>query len=313
MKLATCTAIALLALALSVPAAAQKKKDDQKQREKEAVAHYEQGQKHYNLGEFDKAIEEYKAAYDLTSAPALLFNIAQAYRLKGDHQQALFFYRTFLREDPAAENAADVEALIEESEKKLAAATGGTGTGTGTGTGDTGTGTGTKTGTGTGTQIGGANVGNVGPIEDDLDDDDKNVVLNADKVIVNAPINDVPESRRRPGRTKKILGLAGMGTGLILGGVGLYFGKKAADASDEITGVSDSRGTWSSDHETTYSQGQNYETTEIIMLTAGGAFVAGGIVLYYLGALQDNAAEDATRVSVVPLSGGAGMVVSCGV
>jgi tetratricopeptide (TPR) repeat protein len=313
MKLATLTGIALLASALmATPAIAQRRKDDQKQKEKEARAHYEKGQRHYNLGEFDQAIAEYKEAYALTSAPALLFNVAQAYRLKGDHQQALFFYRTYLREDPEAENAADVDALIADEEKAIAAATSGTGAGTGTGTVGTGTGAGTGTGE---TGTGGTDDTGIGMVDDDdlgTGTDDKNVIVKADKVIVNGPTTDVPDENRHPGRTKKILGLAGIGTGVVLGGIGLYFGKKAKDASNEITGVSDDRGQWNADHETTYSQGQNYETTEIVLLTAGGAFLAGGVVFYLLGTMQDNAAENATKVSVVPLSGGAGMVVTCG-
>ncbi len=48
-----------------------------------AVAAYEAALKHYNLAEYELAIDEFKTAYRLTQAPELLYNIAQAYRLKG--------------------------------------------------------------------------------------------------------------------------------------------------------------------------------------------------------------------------------------
>src|SRR4051812_18272354 len=37
---------------------------------------------HYDLGEWDKAIAEFKRAYELSEAPTLLFNLAQAHRKK---------------------------------------------------------------------------------------------------------------------------------------------------------------------------------------------------------------------------------------
>ena len=77
---------------------------------------YKKGMTHYELGEFDVAIEEFKRAYALTSAPGLLFNLAQVYRMKKDPEQAVYFYRTYLRLVPDAPNRADVEALIAENQ-----------------------------------------------------------------------------------------------------------------------------------------------------------------------------------------------------
>ncbi len=100
----------------------QRKKKDPAQEEKEAKDKkaydlYQEGITHYNLGEFDPAIEKFKAAYALTGAPGLLFNVAQAYRLKKDYEQALYFYKTYLRLDPDAPNKGDVEARIAEMDK----------------------------------------------------------------------------------------------------------------------------------------------------------------------------------------------------
>jgi len=86
----------------------------------EAKLHYEEGTKAYSLGEFPRAITEFKAAYNAKSDPVLLFNIAQSYRLAGDANQALFFYRSFLRNKPDAPGRRDVEKKIKDLEKQIA-------------------------------------------------------------------------------------------------------------------------------------------------------------------------------------------------
>ncbi len=81
--------------------------------------HYERGLAKYNLAEFDAAIVEFKQSYELSKAPRLLFNIAQAYRLKKDWESALYFYSTYLRADPNPPNLTDVEAKIDEMKRAL--------------------------------------------------------------------------------------------------------------------------------------------------------------------------------------------------
>ena len=73
---------------------------DDAEKTRKAKAHYKQGQDYYAAEAWDLAIEEYKKAYDLLPLPAFQFNIAQAYRLKGDKKQALEHYRMYLELDP---------------------------------------------------------------------------------------------------------------------------------------------------------------------------------------------------------------------
>jgi tetratricopeptide (TPR) repeat protein len=80
--------------------------------EARARALYDQGMRHYNLSEYDVAIESFKQGYKLSGNPGFLYNLAQAYRLKGDCAQALTFYRNYLRADPQAENRVQVEEHI---------------------------------------------------------------------------------------------------------------------------------------------------------------------------------------------------------
>jgi len=88
---------------------------------------FQQGTTLFNLGEFDKAIEAWQDGYKQKPDPGFLYNIGQAYRLKGDANKAIFFYRGYLRNSPKATNRAEIEAKIaalqkESSEPKAAIA-----------------------------------------------------------------------------------------------------------------------------------------------------------------------------------------------
>jgi tetratricopeptide (TPR) repeat protein len=78
---------------------------------------YDQGARAYKDGEYQKAVELFLAAYDLSRAPAILFNVAQAYRLQGECSQALSYYRRSLAEEPDATNRAEVEDRIAEMQR----------------------------------------------------------------------------------------------------------------------------------------------------------------------------------------------------
>jgi tetratricopeptide (TPR) repeat protein len=84
--------------------------------------HFAEGTKAFNLGEFERAIVEYRAAYNLRPDPGMLYNIGQAYRLANDLPQALFFYRSYLHNLPNAANRAEVEERIRTIDEQLKAA-----------------------------------------------------------------------------------------------------------------------------------------------------------------------------------------------
>jgi hypothetical protein len=94
----------------------------------EAKQHYENGMAHFNLEEWEAAIEEWKSGYRAKPVPQFLYNIAQAYRLSKHYDEALSFYQRYLRADPKAVNRVEVEGHITKlsaviaQEKKLATA-----------------------------------------------------------------------------------------------------------------------------------------------------------------------------------------------
>jgi tetratricopeptide (TPR) repeat protein len=82
-----------------------------------AEQHYEQSKRYYAINEFDKAIAELKEAYTLSPDPIYLFNIAQAMRKKGDCTGAVEYYQKYLRGVPNAPNKGKVETWIKELEE----------------------------------------------------------------------------------------------------------------------------------------------------------------------------------------------------
>lgn len=89
-------------------------------RERSAVAtaraHFEQGQRLYNVSQYREALAEFKKGFLAKDDPVFLFNIAQCHRLLGERAEALTYYRRFLRTAPESPNRAEVERRIRELE-----------------------------------------------------------------------------------------------------------------------------------------------------------------------------------------------------
>jgi tetratricopeptide (TPR) repeat protein len=83
---------------------------------KSAKRHFDRGQKLFNLGKFDEALDEYQQAYEAKEIPAILFNIGQCYRNLGDFDAAVFSFKKYLKLEPDADNREQVEEYIEELE-----------------------------------------------------------------------------------------------------------------------------------------------------------------------------------------------------
>jgi tetratricopeptide (TPR) repeat protein len=84
-----------------------------------AKALYQAGVLQYNLSEFQKALDNFKSAYEQHPDPVLLFNIGQCHRMLGHAQDAVYAYRAYLREVPNAPNREEVARLRIEMEREL--------------------------------------------------------------------------------------------------------------------------------------------------------------------------------------------------
>ena len=96
-----------------------------------ARAAFDDGERNFQLGRFDAAIEAYERAFGLDPQPAFLFNIAlshrRQYEIDGqiDHlARARELYRNYLRLEPQVANKAGVEKLIGDLSAKIDAARG---------------------------------------------------------------------------------------------------------------------------------------------------------------------------------------------
>ena len=215
----------------------------------EAKDHYDRGMAHYELGEFGPAVDEFKAAYALSQAPGLLFNLAQASRLNKEYEQALHFYRTYLRVRPDAANRDDVEKRIAELEpivkmrqraemEKLNAPT---------------------------------------PVpENRAAADDK------PQAVIAQPL---PPGGKRERIAGIVVGVAGLG----LLGAGIGLGVASLDAQNKLSSLAKQMGSWSPQQTTLYQTGQRDAAAATGLYVAGGVAVATGVILYAVGWKKDRA------------------------
>jgi len=84
-----------------------------------AKYYWDEGRKHFDLGNFQKAAESFKKAYEEWPDGAFLYNVASAYRQLDDCKQALFFYKRFLqvKKDAPADKKSEVEGHIKTLEE----------------------------------------------------------------------------------------------------------------------------------------------------------------------------------------------------
>ncbi|MBN9159675.1 MAG: hypothetical protein BGO98_33430 [Myxococcales bacterium 68-20] len=83
----------------------------------DAKALYREGARHYDVGEYDQAVDYFQRAYLITGAPMLLLNIGQAHRLSGACALAAAAYRRYLERAGASEHRDEVERRIVEMDE----------------------------------------------------------------------------------------------------------------------------------------------------------------------------------------------------
>ena len=105
--------LAALVLALASPARGDESATEQ------ARQHYVTGTQQYDLGHWDDSIREFEKAYELRPDPSFLYNLAQAYRRKGDNKRALDLYRNYLVKVPKTPQRAEIEERIKSLQKQI--------------------------------------------------------------------------------------------------------------------------------------------------------------------------------------------------
>lgn len=98
------------------PGATATEEQTTKERAQESFA---RGIEDFRAGRYKDAIDAFQHAHDLYPSAAISFNIARAYEKLEDSAAALRFYREYLRQEPAAPDAAQVAARVEGLEDRL--------------------------------------------------------------------------------------------------------------------------------------------------------------------------------------------------
>jgi len=76
----------------------------------------EEGLRQFANHRYDRAVEAFEASYDIVPLPGLLYDLAQAHRLKGDCKVAHSFYTRFLASAPPEKIRKRAEARLAEME-----------------------------------------------------------------------------------------------------------------------------------------------------------------------------------------------------
>jgi tetratricopeptide (TPR) repeat protein len=76
-----------------------------------------EGREAHEAGDYDRAIAAFTEANALAPSPALLFNLAQAYRLKGNCDDAAVMYRRYLATVPPEDARVIAQGHLETSER----------------------------------------------------------------------------------------------------------------------------------------------------------------------------------------------------
>ena len=220
--------------------------------------------------QYDKAIELYQRAYDLTRHPLMRFNIAQAHRLAGRADAALTFYEQYLKDDPDGSEAPGARLRVDE----LKAA-------------------GAKVRP---ELLEPAGTGAPPAVEQDVP---APVGATTAMPALQPGGPDRTDTVGRPGRSLRLTGIALGGVGLASVAVGGYFGLKMrgirADAEADVEG-----GARQEELEVRYLEdGNDAARMANIGFAVGGALIVGGAVTYWLGYKKDRAAETSAWAPVV--------------
>jgi tetratricopeptide (TPR) repeat protein len=266
----TLTLVAALLLPFTAPALADQKRDDRAWRE--AKEHFKRGQRLHDNGKYDEAIVEYEAAYRLAPIPDLLFNLGLVYRLKGEHAKAIDAYERYLDAAPDGPGASDAREFLAE--------------------------------------LRAGKTPDAKPVEEPAVDDQPPPIRPAVDPRAQPEIEPDPAPRAdvdqpSPGRGLRIAGIVTGSVGLVGIALGVKFGLDARAASDDISGARDM---WTLALDERIREGERAERNMWISYAVGGAALAAGGVLYWLGM---SAAGD-SAVAVVPSRDGATVVVGGG-
>lgn|GEM_PF-1732444 len=244
-----------------------------KEAERQARALYRTGLASHNLAEYGAAIADFKQAYALTHAPGLLFNLAQSYRLSKDYEQALHFYRTYLRELPNTPNRRDVEGLIVKVEALL------------------------HTPPPMATPV---------PPPPTPQPEIRTVLVAAPVAPPMVVVHEKPKPHRRAWLTAGVVTLS-VGVGALAAALGT--GLHASAQSSRIDSLRGMGAAWDSQTQAVYTDGARSSDATIALAVVGGVLASTGLALTVVGARKPR--DTGLTLRAHPLIGGGSLEATC--
>ncbi len=241
----------------------------------EAKVHYENGIRKFDLGKYDEAAEEFVQAYELVGEPAILYNIAQSYRLGERFEKSAQFYRSFLRRMSDIKNRQEIEGRIVEMEERAADQK----------------------------RQAERKAADQRDAERKADarKSEARKTNSTQQLDVTEPaprLAPVEEDQPKPGRTLKIVGYSLCGLTAASAGMGLAMSLLARSASNTVERAATDRQPFTPNLQNTESKGKLYDTIGIVGYAVAGAAAIGAAATIYLGFRAEKNAAEAQNASL---------------
>jgi tetratricopeptide (TPR) repeat protein len=209
-------------------------------------------------GDHDKAIELYLQAFEIVPLPVLLSNVGAEYQKLKKPVEALKYFCMYLEKDPTGQSSTFATAQAKLLQIEL---------------------------------------GNKDVTDATVCDPPKPKEPDPVPVDTTPPVTGTVSTSTDRGKGLRVAGFVAGGAGLAGLGVGIFFGLKAKDISDKISGH-DRMMMWPDNIQELEDEGQAHENKQIIFMIAGGALVATGVALYFIG--RSRKGGESTSVTLVP-------------
>jgi tetratricopeptide (TPR) repeat protein len=246
------------------------------------------GLAHFKKGDYNSALEAFVRSYELSPEPALLFNMAQSLRKKGDCRQALDHYRRFAAADPTAATGAKVAAHIKDMETCSRLSTPPTDTQTDLATQDK-------------------------PMAASLEPTasvQSPPALSPKPTVPVLPLAAVPTKPVSDGRGLRVGGIVVGSTGIAALALGVLASLKVASIEQRVSSDFVDGGPLPAGHGELISQGQRYELASQMLYAGGTLALLTGATLYYFGVRQTHGAWRIALTAPSSVTGGA-VSVAC--
>ncbi|GAB4563481.1 MAG: hypothetical protein Tsb0020_12650 [Haliangiales bacterium] len=240
-----------------------------------ARQHYDKASALQADGNYQRAAEEYLKAYALYPEPEFYYNVAQVYRLDGDHKQALHYYREYLRLDPNGRGADSARQYIQELTHELAV----TDSATETAAQGAAEGATESTSEGQPPSDGGETPDPTAPAPASTTGPEEPAPMPAQpEGESGVTVSEGPRDAGSSNRSLLIAGLASIGVGAISAGLGV---KYAVDVNDHNSTVEDAS-EWNERTLDAFERGESAERNMWIAAGVAAAAVAAGVTLIVL-------------------------------